>query len=439
MSSAAVQVRPLPSVDPDSDAGPRRIIMAMVGLMLAFVLVALVWAAFGQLDVAVQARGAVTPPRRVQEVQSLEGGIVLEMLAAEGQKVKKGQVLVRLDTAQYAASLGESQQNRLAALAGRARMDALLSGTQPQFDPLLQAQAPDVVAKELALWRDGQRSFAAGVSAAREGALRRRGELAETQARIQSLEAAVRVSEESYGIEEKLYREGAGSRADFLGAKQRLLSARTELDGLRKSLPRLKAGVAEAQSTADEVEARARAQWGTQRAEFDTKVNALASTEAGQQDRVNRRDIASPVDGVVNKIKVPTVGGVAAPGAPIMEIVPDDRDVVFSVRTKPADIGFIRIGQAAHINVLAYDAATYGRLDAKVIRVGADALTDERGETYFEVQLASDKSQLLAHGKPLPITPGMPVDVGILTGQRSVLQYLFKPVLRGVQGALQER
>ncbi|MEY2891885.1 MAG: hypothetical protein RJA98_1793 [Pseudomonadota bacterium] len=437
--SAAVQTRPLPSVDPDSDRGPRRIVMAMVAVMLTFVVVALVWGAFAQLDVAVHARGAVTPPRRVQEVQSLEGGIVREMLVAEGQKVKKGQVLVRLDTAQYAASLGESQQNRLAALAGRARVDALLGGGTPQFDPLVQQQAPELVAKEMTLWRDAQRTQLAGVSAAREAAERRRGELAEGVARIASLEDAAKVSEESFTIEEKLFREGAGARADYLSAKQRLLSVRTELDSLRKSLPRLKAGVAEAQAAASEVEARTRSQWGTQRAEFDARANALASTERGQQDRVDRRDIASPVDGVVNRIKVPTVGGVAPPGSMIMEIVPDDADIVFTVRTKPADIGFIRIGQDANINVLAYDAATYGRIGAKVTRVGADALVDERGEAYFEVQLASDKGQLLSHGKVLPITPGMPVDVGVLTGQRSVLQYLFKPVLRGVQGALQER
>jgi adhesin transport system membrane fusion protein len=120
-------------------------------------------------------------------------------------------------------------------------------------------------------------------------------------------------------------------------------------------------------------------------------------------------------------------------------VVPDEPNLLMTVRVKPADIGFIHAGQKAHVRVLAYDAATYGKMDAQVVRVGADAVVDDRGESYFEVQLTAARDQLRLQGKPLPITPGMPVDVGILTGERSVMQYLLKPVLRGVQRALQER
>lgn len=437
--TGVVEVRPLPAPHPDPDHGPRRTVVAMVGVMALFVITAIGWATLADLDVSVQARGAVVPPSRLQEVQSLEGGIVEQLLVAAGDKVKKGQLLARLDTTQYTASVGESRQQQLAALAGRARLDALLSGQPPKFDPAWQQAAPALIAKELQLWRDGLREYQSNGAAAREAVVRRRGELSEAQGRIALLQDAVKVAEEAFAIEERLYREGAGARADYLAAQQKLMSQKTELESLRQSLPRLQAGLAEAQAAAAEADARARAQWGAQRTELETKAGALASTLTGQQDKVDRREVLSPVDGVVNRVLVPTIGGVAPPAKPILEIVPDEAKLLMNARVRPADIGFIRAGQPAHVRVLAYDAATYGKLEAQVERVGADAVVDEKGEPYFEVQLSAARDQIRLHGKPLPITPGMPVDIGILTGQRSVMQYLLKPVLRGVQGALQER
>ena len=424
----------------DPDRGPRRTVAAMVGVVLLFVVCGVVWAMVAKLDVAVQARGAVIPPSRVQEVQSLEGGIVQQLLVAPGQAVKKGQLLARLDTAQYTASVGESRHNQLAALAARARVDALLSGSVPRFDPEWQREAPELIAKESQLWRDAMQEFQANGAATREAVQVRRSELAEAQARIQNLQGSLRVAEESFAIEDRLYKEGAGARADFLSAQQRLMQLQTELDGLRQSLPRLQAGLAEAQAAAVEASSRARSQWGAQRSEYETKVAALASTLSGQQDRVLRREVLSPVDGVVNRILVPTIGGVAQPGKPILEIVPEEATLLINARIKPADIGFVHVGHQAHVRVLAYDAATYGKLEGKVQNLGADAVMDEKtGEPYFEVQISAARDQLKLHGKPLSITPGMPVDIGILTGERSVAQYLLKPVLRSVQGALQER
>jgi adhesin transport system membrane fusion protein len=438
--SAAAELTPLPFGDPDPDRGPRRIVGWMIGVVALFVAVAIVWMACAQLDVAVNARGAVVPPSRLQVVQSLEGGIVEEMRVAAGDRVRKGQVLARLDTAQYSASAGESQQYRLAALLGQARTDALLAGRPPVFAEQWRRQAPELAERELQLWRDAQREHAAAVAAAREGVTRRRSELAETEARIRLLEQQVKVAEEAFAIEERLFQAGAGARADFLAAQQRLLAQRTELDGLLKSLPRLQAGLAEADAAAREVDARYRAQWGQQRNEFQTRAAALASTLIGQEDKVQRRDITSPVHGVVNRVVVPTLGGVAGPGAPILEVVPDEAELLMTVRVRPTDIGFIHVGQTARVRVLAYDPSIYGQLEATVARVGADALAEERsGEPYFEVQLSSPQRALTYQGRSLPITPGMPVETGILTGERSVLQYLLKPVLRGLQTSLQER
>ena len=434
-----VDVRPLPSPDPDPDRGPRLTVVVMVGVMLLFLATALVWSVLAELDVAVNARGAVVPPSRLQEVQSLEGGIVEQMLVAAGDRVTKGQLLARLDTAQYTAGAGESRHHQLAALASRARTDALLSGGAPRFDPAWAREAPELVAKETQLWRDGQHEYNSARSAAREVIAKRRGELAEAQGRIVSLQGSLKVAEESFVIEDRLFKEGAGARADYLTAQQKLIGVRTELDSLQQSLPRLQAGLAEAQASAGEVDGRARAQWGAQRSEYETKAAALGSTLSGQRDKVARRDLVSPVDGTINRVLVPTHGGVAQPGKAILEVVPDEALLLMTVRIKPTDIGFVRTGQAAHVRVLAYDQSTHGQMQAEVARVGADAVVDEKGESYFEVQLSAARDQLKLHDKALAVTPGMPVEAGILTGQRSVMQYLMKPVLRGIQGALQER
>lgn len=435
----SMAMRALPQAPHDPDTGPRRTVVAMVVVMALFIVVALTWATVAELDVAVPAHGAVVPPSRLQEVQSLDGGIVEQMLVAAGDRVTKGQLLARLDTAQAKANEGESRQHWLAALAGRARVDALLGGGAPRFDPAWRAEAPELIAKETQLWRDGLAEYQSTQAVAREGVQRRRGELAEAQGRIQSLTDAVRVGEESFAIEERLFRQGAGARADYLAAQQKVMSQRAELESLQQSLPRLQAGLAEAQAQVVEAGAKARAQWGAQRSEFETKAAALAATLGGQQDKVARRELLSPVDGTVNRVLVATLGGVAQPGKAVLEVVPDEARLLMNVRIKPADVGFIRPGQEAHVRVLAYDTSTHGKMDAKVERVGADAVVDEKGEPYFEVQLSAARDQMKLHGKPLPITPGMPVDVGILTGRRSVMQYLLKPVLRGVQGALQER
>jgi len=437
--SDAVEVRALPAPHPDPDRGPRRTVAAMIGLTLLFIVTAIVWAIVADLDVAVQARGVVVAPSRLQEVQSLEGGIVEELFVSSGQTVKKGQRLVRLDTAQYTANLGESRQQQLAAMVSRARVEALLTGTAPRFESSWRKEVPERVEKETQLWRDAAREHQSNLQVAAQAIQRRRGEQAEALARIQSLKSAVRVGEESFAIEERLFKEGAGARADYLAAQQRLLAQKAELDALQQSLPRLAAALAEAQAQAVETESRTRAQWGVQRSEFETKAAALSSTLGGQQDKVTRRDLLSPVDGVVNRVLITTLGGVAIAGKPILEIVPEDAQLQMTARVRPSDIGFIRVGQKAHASVLAYDPSTYGKLDAVVQRVGADAVPDEKGEPYFEVQLTAARDQLKLHGKPLAITPGMPLDVGVLTGQRSVMQYLLKPVLRGLQGSLQER
>jgi adhesin transport system membrane fusion protein len=427
------------SLATDLEAGPHRAVLALIAIVLGFVLVTLVWAALAPLSVSVQARGAVIAPSRVQEVQSLEGGIVRELLVQPGQPVHKGDVLVRLDTAQYTADLGESQQGLLQLTAARTRADALLSGMAPRFDPQLEAQAPDVVREERRQWQEAQREFLAAQLGAAEAVRRQAAEIEENRSHIRALEDGLRLAQESFALEERLFKEGAGSRADYLTAQQRLQAQRGELDTLRQSMPKLEAALAGARAQAAETSARFRAQWSAQRSELEGKAASLGSAVKGKEDRVARRELVAPVDGVVNRVLIPTRGGVAAPGAPILEIVPAEAGLRINARIKPPDIGFIHVGQHAAVRVLAFDDAIYGKLSAEVERVGADVVLDENHQPYFEVELRAPHAELERHGKRMRLSPGMPTDANILTGERTVLQYLLKPLLKTFDSALQER
>jgi adhesin transport system membrane fusion protein len=422
----------------DVDAAPRRLVLVMLATLAAFVVVAVAWMALAPIDVAVNAQGAVISPSRLQEVASLEGGIVHRVLVKPGDRVVQGQPLVQLDRAQYDATLGESVESRRALRAARVRMDALLSGGTPEFGALEQ-EAPVLVREERRLWQESQREYQSAVTAANEAVRRLGGELNEARGRIDTLVAAEAASRESLQIEERLFNEGAGARADFLAARQRWLQQNGDLQALRQSLPRLEAALAEGRAQAAEVAARSRAQWGTQRTDVEGKLAALGTTLKGHEDKLARRELVSPLDGVVNRVLIPTQGGVAQAGAPILEVVPHEDALRISARVKPADIGFLHAGQKAAVRVAAFDASIYGKLDARVERVGADALLDENKLPYFEIELLSTRNHLEHNGRRLSLTPGMPVDASILTGERTVMQYLLKPVFKTLGSALQER
>lgn len=423
----------------DLDAGPRRLALALVAVLTLLVVVALVWATWARVDVAVNARGTVLAPSRLQEVQSLEGGLIRALKVQAGDRVQRGQPLVELDEVQAEVEVGESRESLRALQSSRIRVQALLDGREPQFGAL-EAEAPELVREERRLWLAARSEADAGVAAAAEGVRRRAGELAEAQSRIPVLETMLAASQESLQIEERLVAEGAGAKADLLSARQRFLQQQGELKALRDSLPRLQAGLAEARAQQAEQTARARAQWGAQRTEIEGKLQAMQATVRGREDKLARRVLVSPMDGVVNRVVLPTVGGVAAPGAPILEIVPSDPALTVTARVKPADIGFLHVGQEAHVRVSSFDSSIYGSLPATVQRVGADALVDEQDkQPYFEVQLRTARDYLEHDGRRLAIGPGMPVDASILTGQRTVMQYLLKPVLKTLHSAMQER
>ena len=430
----------LPSLHPDLDRGPRRAAQIMLGSLAGFVLIALVWMSFAKLDISVQAIGQVIPSSRVQLIQSLEGGIVRDIAVREGQQVKKGDLLAYVENLQYDAELGEGQQNRWAVQAAIARLEATLSERAPTFSDELRNKVPEIVAEQHKLWAMRLRERNDALETANRQIAQRQQELAEARSRIESLTSLLASSREALAMEEKLASQGAGARADFLRAQQEATRIQGDLDAARIAATRIQAAVQESRSRAAEVTSRYRAEASRERSELEAKLGTVGQQLTASKDRVARRELRSPLDGVVNRLLIATVGGVAKAGETIMELVPVKDTLLISARVKPSDIAFIVPGQEAKVRITAYDSAIFGTLSGKVVRVGADAVPDERREQlYFEVFLESDRNYVGQPEERLLIFPGMAADASIHTGKRTVMEYLLKPIVKTMDKSLRER
>ncbi len=430
-------------IDADLDRGPHLAARVLVGMLAAFLVVAVLWMSVAKLDISVHAVGQVTPSSKVQLIQSLEGGIVRELTVHEGQSVKKDALLAYVENLQYAAEQGEDQHNLWATQAAITRLDAELAGRAPVFAAELEEKVPETVAKERNLWTTREKERNDALQTAYGQLAQRQQELVEVRTRIGSLEALLASSRESLQMEEKLSSQGAGARADFLRAQQDVTRVEGDLDDARTSIPRLLSAIEEGRSRAAEVLSHARAESSRERSKLEAEAATLTAKLTGSNDRFARRELRSPMDAIVNRLLINTVGGVAKPGETIMELVPMQDTLLITARVKPSDIAFIRPGQDAIIGITAYDSSIFGRLDGKVLRVGADAIPDPKAQAeqqlYFEVVLETERNYL---GKPeerLVITSGMAADASIHTGKRTLMEYLLKPIVKTFEHALRER
>jgi adhesin transport system membrane fusion protein len=425
---------------PDHDRGPRRAVFALVGSIALFLVFTVVWMSWAQLDIAVQATGKVIPSSRVQEIQSMEGGIIQAIAVKEGQAVKAGDLLARLENLQFNSDLGESRHTFWGARAALARLDAEIHGRAPVFDKALLDAAPQRVEEQRALWRSRQLERDNTRETLSKQVAQREQELAETRSRIETMNVLLVDARESQAMEDKLMKQGAGARADYLIAKQKVSSLQGDLDAARVAVERLQAAIQEARARLAEADSRFIAEASRERGELELKAATTSQQITAQADRVDRRELRAPMDGIVNRLLLTTVGGVAQAGQTLMELVPAEDKLLVSARVKPADIAFIHPGQTAKIRISAYDSSIFGTLQGKVKRVGADALLDkERQESYFEVILETEHNYLGEASERLTISAGMAADASILTGKRTLMEYLLKPVVKTLDKSLRER
>ena len=408
-----------------------------VWITLGAVLVLLLWAAFAQLDEVTRGEGKVIPSKQVQILQSLDGGIVSEILVKEGQQVKAGELLLKVDPTRFVSSLRENRAQYLALLAKAARLTAISHGKPFVAPPEVLKDAPDLVEQERSAYESKRAEMDAAASIARQQLSQRRQELAEVSARRDQSSQSYDLTARELEVTRPLAKTGAVSEVELLRLERDVARFKGERNAAVAQIPRIQAAIAEAQNKVEEVELQIRNQARSELSDTNAKIAALSAGSEGLADRVKQAEIRAPMNGTVKQLFANTVGGVVQPGKEIIEIVPSDDTLLLEARVQPKDIAFLRPGQPALVKFTAYDFAIYGGLDATLEQIGADTITDEKGNAYYVVRVRTVHSAL--GDARLPIIPGMVAEVDILTGKKSLLSYLLKPVLRAKANALTER
>ena len=411
--------------------GNKQVILYSGGGMLAFLL----WASLAPVDEVTHGQGRVIPSSKAQVIQSAEPTTIEEILVRSGQKVSKGQLLVRLDDAMLASELGQLQAETrsLAARAGRLEKEGTGSGDNcTTGGPECQQEQALAAVRQSAL-----RSKQDGLSAQVE---QRRRELGEAQATIDSLGGSVQLARQRVAMLEPLAAKSIIPQTELLDARRDLVDAQGRLNAAQQQASRASAAIREAQAQLSEANYQFRQDALNERSQLEAKIAVNSESLRGAKGRAQRAEIRSPVDGVVNDVQVTTIGGFVTAGQKIMQIVPIGDKLLVETRVKPNDIAFIKTGDRAVVKVTAYDFSIYGGLSGTVQQVSADSVYDEATrEAYFTVVVETDRAWLGSGAHKLPITPGMVCDVEILTGRKSVLAYLLKPIMKARAEALRER
>jgi adhesin transport system membrane fusion protein len=403
----------------------------------ALVLVALVvWAAFAEIDEVTRGEGKVIPSSQIQIVQSMDGGIVSEILVREGETVTPGQVLLRIDPTRFLSSLRENRSQYLALQAKAERLKALSEGRPFEPSAELLAEIPETVARERTLYTSTRDGLDANISIARQQLEQRQQELNEALSRREQVGRSLALASKELAISKPLAASGAVSEMDLLRLEREVVRMTGERGQVAAQIDRLQSAIHEARKKIQEVELHFNNQIRAELSDVMGKLGTLTEGSSALADRVKHAEVKSPVRGTVKRLLVTTVGGVVQPGREVVEVVPLDDALLLEAQIKPKDIAFLRPGQEALVKFTAYDFAIYGGLKAVVEHIGADTVMDERGNAFYVVRVRTVESNL---GKGLPIIPGMVAQVDVLTGKKTILRYLLKPVLRAKANAMKER
>src|SRR3954449_8538855 len=392
----------------------RMLLLTFLALLVTF----LIWAHFAILEEVKRGNGRVVPSRQTQVVQSLEGGIVGDILVQEGSIVQQGQSLMRIEDTKFASEFGEIRERRAGMVARVDLLEAEARGrSEGTFPDQLDQGVPAAAPCHSSVFNMRSQKVAQDIDVLNQ--------------QVTRLNGTLKLLDRELSITRKLYEQKVVPEIEML----RLERQATEMRGQ----------LAEAQSKIINITASFRSQADEDLAKSRGDLAVLDENIKSAQDRVRRTDLKSPVHGIVNRLNVTTIGAVVQPGANLMDIIPLDDSLLVEGKIRPQDIAFIRPNQDAVVKISAYDSSVYGSLKGKVERISADTIVDEkaekseRQETFYRVMVRTEKNHLGTVAKPLPIIPGMTTTVEVLTGEKSVLDYLLKPARTLRDEALRER
>ncbi len=413
---------------------------ALLFVVFLFFIVFVLWASFATLDETARGEGQIIPTSQIQVIQNLEGGIVDKFFVTNGAVVKKDQPILRLRDVGANSEFGSNQARYLSLMAAIIRLQTEVEGKAVvEFTEDIKKGAPKSVVEELAAFRANQDKINNQVRVLQEQLSQRRQEVSELTTRLRDLESVIRLSREEKSMIEPLVARGSAPKIELVQLERGIREKQTELNGVREAIPRANAAISEAQARITEMKTTRTAEAQAELAAKTAEMSAVKEMLGALEDRKDRTEIRSPVNGKIKDFKVNTVGGVVKPGDPIVEIVPMDEQLLVEAKIRPSDIARLRANMPAMVKITAYDFTIYGGLKGEVSDISADTIKNEKGESFYRVKVRTFESSLKRKGEDLPIIPGMIATVDIQTGQKTVMEYLLKPFAKTMQNSMNEK
>lgn len=412
-------------------------------VMLTFIGLSLFWMSVAKLDEVTSGNGVVIPTGKIQVVQNLEGGIVEEILVQEGDIVAQGQPLILIDDTGFASSFEEKQQRLWYLRASIARLQALIQEQPLALPEDLATSAPEVLDQALDLYTSRKQELASAQDVLKRQVDQRQQDFADAQQRKAQTREAYQLAQQELGMTAPLEKEGVISKVELLRLQREVSELKGQMDTASLAVPSAEAALEEAKSRLEESTLRFQNEARAELAEYQGELDRLQEVLKAEGDKVARATVRAPVRGEVKQMLVNTLGQVIQPGMDLIELVPLDETLLVEAKIRPNDIAFLRPGQKATVKISAYDFAIYGGLPAHLVRISPDTIIEEtgpfRGEPFYKIQVRTERNYLGEEDDPLPIIPGMVGAVDILTGKKTVLDYMLKPLNKAREKALRER
>lgn len=412
----------------------------MLWISAFFIIWLIFWAHNAEIDALTRGQGKVIPSNQVQVIQNLEGGIVSEILVEDGEAVKKGDILIKIDDTGFVSNFLESQLRYNELQAKSIRLLAESTGTPFKANDAIRKNSPELIKYEESLYLSNKEQLENSILIYERRLEQKRDELKETQARLANLTKSFELISRELQLNKPLVDKGIVAEVEYLKLQREASTIEGQMKSTKLSIPRLNSIIEEQKNNIMELDFKFRNIAKEKFNEAKAEMSRIESANIAREDKVKRTFVRSPVDGTIKQLLVNTVGGVVRPGMNIIEVVPTQDNLLVEAKIRPADIAFLFPGQRAVVKFSAYDFAIYGSIEGTLTHISADTIFDEVSrQNYYLVRIKTDKNYLGSEEKKLNIMVGMTADVDIITGKKTVLDYVLKPILRARENILSER
>jgi adhesin transport system membrane fusion protein len=414
--------------------GGRVILWILLLLICSF----FIWANFAKVEEFTRGEGKVIPSQQVQLIQNLEGGILSELFVSEGQIVERGQVLLRIDDTRFASSLREADitLKRLQLRSSRLRDEA---EGKPFSIAVYKDWPTQIVQQEIELYNSRRAELNGRQEVLMQQLTQKQQEQLELLSKIEQLKGSVALLVKELSFTQDAADEGAVSEVELLRLERQVNDLRGDLEVSQLARARAQSTVDESEDKLKGLDLAFRSKAREELNETTLELSQLTESAGALADRVSRTSVISPVAGTVKRILASTIGGVIQPGVDIIEIVPSEEILLVEAKIRPSDIAYLYPGLDAVIRFSAYDFSLVGGVEGKLVQISPDTIEDDKGNSFYLARIETSSDFVDPNGKPLPIIPGMTVSVDMRTGEKTIMSYLLKPLLKTKQLALRER